>query len=281
MRMTIVFYMFVFTVMTHASSCEDVESRSVDDTTSQSVIRLTKVYNDSIVVRFKGTCSDWKDGVQYCRFISEDGMSTVDSTIFARSGHESYYDLFERIHDGKGDLVYTNVLSRGYRYLEHKFSHGRLAYVEYGCSTKQPHFKDECKFEAREKNAKKDSNENYVFLKEKYFWDNYGRLMQSVYWDSDNVFEQNGTYTYRYGSPCDSIRVGFSDETNTLIEPVPKGDFSLDLNRFDGTFGMMPDVGDPEYKNFTKDPYEFEATPELLERQKKRCEDYKKSLKKK
>ena len=55
----------------------------------------------------------------------------------------------------------------------------------------------------------------------------------------------------------------------------------MQQGRYDGSFGKIPEMGDPEYEDFAANPYSFRQSEELLERQKKRCEDYKKSLKKK
>jgi len=264
---------FVFLLFVGVSACHSAEKR-------------TKVYNDSITRTFRVICSEWDDEKKTCRFVSESGSSYIDSVIYKiaknnglikkdRIGenHDSrgYFNLFERIYDDEDFLAYVYMNTHGYEYNLAKYSRGRLTYKEFGCDTLQSFYKEDCQKRAQAKNASVDSNGRYVFYKETIVWDSLGRLKQRELWYSNDVLELNSSYTYIYGSPCDSVRV------DPVDYPM---NFYAESGVYDGSYGLMPEIQDPEYEEFAKDPYEFEATPELLERQKKRCEDYKKSLKK-
>jgi hypothetical protein len=101
-----------------------------------------------------------------------------------------------------------------------------------------------------------------------YIWGEKGRLMQATF--------KGKTANITYGTPCDSVRIDLNDGT------------------YNKNFGMIPEEEDPEYKEFKRDPcrsvsllrlgYLYTCginSPELLERQKQRCEDYKATRKKK
>ena len=114
----------------------------------------TKVYADSIVRIFNESCSDWGNEQKRCRFTSENGLSHIDSIIYrnpkykglvkgdkdGRSGE--YYDLFERIYDDEGFLIYVSMYIHGFRYNRMIYNRGRLVYVETGCDTLQSFFKE-------------------------------------------------------------------------------------------------------------------------------------------
>jgi len=109
--------------------------------------------------------------------------------------------------------------------------------------------------------------------RERFVWDEKGRLKQRIV--SGSLDSQiNGTYSFYYKTPCDSVRV-------VPVDYVMNWDALSEKGKYNGSFGKMPEKGDPEYEDFARNPYEFRGSPELLARQQKRCEDYKKSLKKK
>ncbi len=121
----------------------------------------------------------------------------------------------------------------------------------------------------------------------RYVWDEKGRLKQKILWELGNPYGLNGTYEFIYKSPCDPVKV--------VPEDREWGCDAMQGGRYDGSFGKIPEMDDPEYKSFAEDPYPLlvlngpnhtsfnsdESQKKILERQKKRCEDYKKSLKKK
>ena len=106
---------------------------------------------------------------------------------------------------------------------------------------------------------------NDTLRREQYFWQN-GRLVRTIM----KGVERN----FIYGSPCDSIIVDPPDDS-------PRGDFSPPPV-YHKSFGLIPEESDPEYEEFKRHPYHYanSASLKMLERQKKRCEEYKKSQKK-
>jgi len=50
---------------------------------------------------------------------------------------------------------------------------------------------------------------------------------------------------------------------------------------YNKSFGLIPEENDPEYDKFKRNPYLYYAPTELLEKQKRRCEEYKESQRKK
>jgi len=280
MRMTIVFFMFVFTVMTHASSCEDVESRSVDDTTSQSVIRLTKVYNDTIVRNFSLECYDLSKERIRCHGFAEGAKAVYDSIIKISdkdSIKQGNFELSEMVYDDKGFLAYSYKTVGNFKFDLYRYNHGRLVLNENGCESTNPFYKDRCVSEAKERNGKIDSLGRYIWYQERYVWNEQGRIQQRSVWSSDRP-NLNNDYTFVYGTPCDAVRVYPVDDIDRFG--------ASEKGRYDRSFGKMPEVGDPEYIQFAKDPYPAsifvqKVNDSILIRQQKRCEDYKKSLKKK
>ena len=143
-------------------------------------------------------------------------------------------------------------------------------------------------------------------LKREYFYDNQGFLTgefiikknnDTVYswlffWEKDRLtktilnWDGISEYIFTYGSPCDPV----------IVEPP---DWLTESTiTYHKSFGFIPEKGDPGYEGFKTHPYHYRASPvvkeplykeppyhyrpapELLERQKKRCEEYKKSQKK-
>jgi hypothetical protein len=102
-----------------------------------------------------------------------------------------------------------------------------------------------------------------TLISEQYFWEN-GKLAKTRIDGVERVLI--------YGTPCDSIIVTPPD--------FPRGDFNPST-MYDKSFGLIPEESDPEYGHFKLSPYQYRAPPELLERQKRRCEEYKATQKKK
>lgn len=114
-------------------------------------------------------------------------------------------------------------------------------------------------------------------LREEFVWDEKGRLKQRILWQSDDAGDMNGSYNFVYKTACDLVHV----------EPVDyyfNWDAKSKKGFYDGSFGKIPEKGDPGYNLFVEDPYgvKFDkaTSDSILVRQQKRCEDYKKSLKK-
>jgi len=111
------------------------------------------------------------------------------------------------------------------------------------------------------------SKNNDTLRHERYFWKN-GRLVKTILGGVERVFI--------YGTPCDSVIV----EPPEAAEPA-----SWDFGRspvYNKSFGLIPEENDPEHGDFKMFPYSsYHITSGLLERQKARCEEYKKSQKKK
>jgi len=111
------------------------------------------------------------------------------------------------------------------------------------------------------------SKNNDTLRHERYFWEK-GRLVKTIF--------KGVTRNFIYGTPCDSVIV----EPPEAAEPA-----SWDFGRspvYNKSFGLIPEENDPEYDKFKMFPYGgYHITSELLERQKARCEEYKKSQSKK
>jgi hypothetical protein len=107
---------------------------------------------------------------------------------------------------------------------------------------------------------------NDTLKNERYFWKN-SRLVKTVLRGVERIFI--------YGTPCDSV----------IVEPPDVVPASWDFGRplvYNKSFGLIPEEKDPEYHKFKMFPYGgYHITSELLERQKARCEEYKKSQRKK
>jgi hypothetical protein len=100
---------------------------------------------------------------------------------------------------------------------------------------------------------------------EQYFWEK-GKLMKTIIYGVERNFI--------YGSPCDSVIVEPPDIT------MSDSDVRFSSMVYHKSFGLIPEEKDPEYENFARGPYQYYARPELLERQKVRCEEYKEKQKK-
>jgi len=101
---------------------------------------------------------------------------------------------------------------------------------------------------------------------EQYFWEK-GKLVKTIF--------KGVTRNFIYGTPCDYVIVTPSDDA------LKEG---IDFNpppMYNKSFGLIPEENDPEYEKFKRYPYSYYAPTELLEKQKRRCEEYKKSQKKK
>jgi hypothetical protein len=101
---------------------------------------------------------------------------------------------------------------------------------------------------------------------EQYFWEK-GRLAKTIF--------KGVTRNFIYGAPCDSVIVTPSDyalKDGIDFNPPPV---------YNKSFGLIPEENDLEYEKFKRNPYLYYAPIELLERQKARCEEYKKTQKKK
>ena len=101
--------------------------------------------------------------------------------------------------------------------------------------------------------------------------------MNNIFGKNDRLVKTimaNVERNFIYGSPCDSIKVDPPDYP-------PREGFSSQAT-FHKSFGLIPEESDPEYEEFKRHPYHYanSASSKMLERQKKRCEEYKKSQKK-
>lgn len=237
----------------------------------------TKVYGDTIVRNFEIYCTKWfvgkkddgsPDSVKKCRWISKDNRLIADSIAY----NQGYYVLFEQVFDADGNMIYKIFFDKLYSIEKYEF--GRLVSSEFWCDTIQLAEDPYCLsfINSGKGNLKLDSLGKFLIRQTRFIWDEKGRLKQRIIWDMGNPYGLNGTYEFIYKSPCDTIRV--------IPEDRVRGWDGMLEGRYNGSFGKIPEMGDPEYEEFAKDPYSFSQTEELLERQKKRCEDYKKSQKK-
>jgi len=238
----------------------------------------TKVYGDTIVREFEIYCTKWHvgvnddglpDSVKKCRWISKDNRLFADSTIHKPDN----YTLFEKVFDAEGNKIYE-IFFNGFYSIE-KYEFGRLVASESWCDTIQLADNFYCLsfINESQERLKRDSLGRFLIRQTKFVWDENGRLKRRIIWDMGNLYGLNGTYEFIYKSPCDTIHV--------IPEDRVWGWDAMQKGRYDGSFGKIPEMGDPEYEDFATNPYSFRQSEYLLERQKKRCEDYKKSLKKK
>lgn len=258
---------------------EAAESSITEDLKTTFIKR--KVFNDSIVRQFKIQCRSVNDSQISCRGSADGNKAISDSIIIHENdedlGELSYYELTEHVFDDEDFLAHVFFYRRGW-YTLSKYNHGRIVLFEKGCDTIQTTYKESCISEAKKRNVKADSLGRYVFYQERYWWDEKGRLQKRSVWNSGEFDRLNGIYTFVYGTPCDTVRVVPVDYVGEYNQLSDKG-------RYDGTFGKIPDISDPEYAEYAKEPYPSSSifdrkNDSLLKRQQKRCEDYKKSLKK-
>ncbi|MCQ2125420.1 MAG: hypothetical protein MJZ25_14675 [Fibrobacter sp.] len=235
------------------------------------------VYEDSIKLDLEIYCGGWfvrgegerLDSIKKCFLISKGSISRVDS--FVRN--DNHYEVFEDIYDVNQELVFSGLRTENI-YSEYRYDSGKLLTHDELCDTIHEAEKSLCfgLLSNDFTNLEQDRFGKFVMTRERFVWDEKGRLKQRIVSGPLNS-KINGTYDFFYKTPCDSVRV-------EPVDYVVDWDALSEKGKYDGSFGKMPEKDDPEYAEFAKNPYEFEATPELLERQKKRCEDYKKSLKK-
>lgn len=272
---------FVLSSFACGSSCENSQGDTFRGLSY--VGERVKKIDSKNSIHLKIYCSDWKDSWIECRLVSKNKMNRLDS-FFVKSPSSvrdtvpeirGYYTLTESVYDDNGLLMYSYEYRDGFKYSLKRFSHGRLVLFEKGCDTLQIGFKDKCLEEVALYDAEVDSMGRFAFSRELYSWDEKGRLSSRTLWTSNNGGTLDGTYVFSYGSPCDPIVVNPIDREVVFGEVSSKG-------RYHGSFGKMPEVGDPEYDEFAENPYSILKTKgtKLLVRQQKRCEDYKKSLKK-
>ena len=169
-----------------------------------------------------------------------------------------------------------------------RYESGRLVSTEDWCDTVKKDGDPLCLslLEKRTFSIKPDSLGLFLRNQTRYVWNEKGRLKQRILWELGNPYGLNGTYEFIYKSPCDPVRV--------IPEDREWGWDAMQKGRYDGSFGKIPEMGDPEYASFAKNPYPSlvldgpdltpfnsdESQKAILERQMKRCEDYKKSLNK-
>ena len=252
----------------------------------------TKIYDGTIVRNFEIYCGKWietkdfnneTDSLRKCRWISKDNRLYADSMAYKNGS----YVLFERVYNIEGYLIYF-ISVEGKRYSIERYESGRLVSIETWCDTARHSGNRLCLsvIDERENSIKPDSLGLFLTSQIRYVWDEKGRLKQRILWELGNPYGLNGTYEFIYKSPCDPVKV--------VPEDREWGWDAMQKGRYDGSFGKIPELGDPGYEAFVENPYAFpssgigphDRTPEeilkdIRERQKKRCEDYKKSLKKK
>jgi len=105
-----------------------------------------------------------------------------------------------------------------------------------------------------------------TIVSERYFWEK-GKLSKTIF--------KGVMRNFIYGTPCDSVIVTPSDDA------LKEG---IDFNpppMYNKSFGLIPEENDSEYEKFKRAPYSYYAPTELLEKQKRRCEEYKESQRKK
>lgn len=247
---------------------------------------------EKINVDFEIYCGQWMNDKKECHYLSKNGKSHIDSTIY-KNGRDNpfgkildgseldltnkksgYYDLIGEIYNDENEKVYSFGYISGYLYSRKIFKLGHLVLEERGCDTAHVFYKKHCLVQKTKRKFKMGSLENFIEYQVDYVWDEQGRLKERTLWNTYDPYGLNGTYNFIYGSPCDSVRV-------SPIDYYLQGwDSRSEKGKFNGSFGKIPEKGDSEYEAFAENPYDFEASPKLLERQKKRCEDYRKSLKK-
>lgn len=252
--------------------------------------KRTKVYDDTVVRNFEIYCGNWyettnfsneKDSLKECSGISKGNRFYAEMKVFKKGTKL----LSEKVYSVDGHLIYI-IFVEGGRYSIERYESGRLLSEETWCDTVSG--QGLCLFDVnvRKNSIKPDSLGLFLTEQKRYVWDEKGRLKQRILWELGNPYGLNGTYEFIYKSPCDPVQV--------VPEDREMGWDAMLKGRYDGSFGKIPEMGDPEYEKFAKNPYGFpssgvgphDKTPEetlrdIRERQKKRCEDYQKSQKKK
>ena len=252
--------------------------------------KRTKVYDDTVVRNFEIYCGNWyertsfsneMDSLKECSGISKGNRFYAEMKVFKKGPKL----LFEKVYSVEGHLIYI-IFVEGGRYSIERYESGRLLSEETWCDTVSG--QGLCLFDVnvRKNSIKPDSLGLFLTEQKRYVWDEKGRLKQRILWELGNPYGLNGTYEFIYKSPCDPVQV--------VPEDREMGWDAMLKGRYDGSFGKIPEMGDPEYEKFAKNPYGFpssgigphDKTPEetlrdIRERQKKRCEDYQKSQKKK
>ena len=254
--------------------------------------KRTRIYDNAKTIEFEIYCSKWFetkypgggiDSLKRCRLIAKGNKSSMDSTIH----NQGDYRLLETIYDAEGREFYSRFVE-WYLTSINRYESGRLVSHEDWCDTISAQKNPLCRslYEERGVSIKPDSLGLFLTNQIRYVWDEKGRLKQRILWELGNPYGLNGTYEFIYKSPCDPVQV--------VPEDREMGWDAMQKGRYDGSFGKIPEMGDPEYASFTKDPYPSlvldgpdltpfnsdESQKAILERQKKRCADYKKSLNK-
>lgn len=291
----IIFFAFAFSVSLWAndvSSYENVRENLIKSNYSFEGKR-TRTYDNAKTLEFEIYCSKWFettypsgeiDSLKRCRLITNGSKSLMDSTIH----NQGDYRLFERVYDAEGREFYSRFVEWYLTSID-RYESGRLVSHEDWCDTISAQKNPLCRslYEERGDSMKPDSLGLFLTNQIRYVWDEKGRLRQRILWELGNPYGLNGTYEFIYKSPCDPVKV--------VPEDREWGCDAMQGGRYDGSFGKIPEMDDPEYKSFAEDPYPLlvlngpnhtsfnsdESQKKILERQKKRCEDYKKSLKKK
>ena len=254
--------------------------------------KRTKIYDNAKTIEFEIYCSKWFetkypgggiDSLKRCRLIAKRSRSEIDSTIH----NQGEYQLYERIYDAEGHIAYYSFFESHLTSID-RYKSGRLVSTEDWCDTVKKDGDPLCLslLEKRTFSIKPDSLGLFLRNQTRYVLDEKGRLKQRILWELGNPYGLNGTYEFIYKSPCDPVQV--------VPEDREMGWDAMQKGRYDGSFGKIPEMGDPEYASFAKNPYPSlvldgpdltpfnsdESQKAILERQMKRCEDYKKSLKK-
>lgn len=254
--------------------------------------KRTRFYDNAKTIEFEIYCSKWFetkypgggiDSLKRCRLIAKGNKSSMDSTIH----NQGDYRLLETIYDAEGREFYSRFVE-WYLTSINRYESGRLVSHEDWCDTISAQKNPLCRslYEERGVSIKPDSLGLFLTNQIRYVWDEKGRLKQRILWELGNPYGLNGTYEFIYKSPCDPVQV--------VPEDREMGWDAMQKGRYDGSFGKIPEMGDPEYASFAKNPYPSlvldgpdltpfnsdESQKAILERQMKRCEDYKKSLNK-
>lgn len=179
--------------------------------------------------------------------------STKDSIIH-KSG---YWEISEMSYSNGGVRVSMRLEGYGRSIIHRYDSLGRLETVTRSINT----VTDSIVKILRGENVM-TANMHLMPQFERYVWGKNGRLIQTIIDDKVSDFI--------YGTPCDSIIVQPPDFIRVF-------DGILEECTYHGSFGKMPAMDDPEYQRFAEDPDGYKATPQVLERQIARCEEYKKS----
>lgn len=291
----IIFFAFAFSVSLWANGMplyENVRENLIKSNYSFEGKR-TRIYDNAKTIEFEIYCSKWFetkypgggiDSLKRCRLIAKGNKSSMDSTIH----NQGDYRLLETIYDAEGREFYSRFVEWYLTSID-RYESGRLVSHEDWCDTISAQKNPRCRslYEERGDSMKPDSLGLFLTNQIRYVWDEKGRLKQRILWELGNPYGLNGAYEFIYKSPCDPVKV--------VPEDREWGCDAMQGGRYDGSFGKIPEMDDPEYKSFAEDPYPLlvvngpnhtsfnsdESQKKILERQKKRCEDYKKSLKKK